>query len=166
MCVPLITQLLLLWEGWEPVIQVNHFSLVPIVSQTDSPKSVRNCCVIEISVVFFLCCHVALLCFSVGVGAFMIGLSRITSIFTCLLSMMLVDVWAGSYLFLFYWEMHLYIRITMLFRFFLRKVWNYNSTVHVCEIQKINNSGKIDRHNLLFSIHVLLVKCSVLQKIN
>ena len=34
------------WEGW-PVDQVNHTSLVDVVTPTDRPKSVRNRCLIE-----------------------------------------------------------------------------------------------------------------------
>ena len=35
------------WEGG-PVNQVNHTSLVTVVTPTDRPKSVRNCCLIEL----------------------------------------------------------------------------------------------------------------------
>ena len=49
------------------------------VTPTDRPKSVCNRCVIEV-LVAFLCCHVAFLNFSVGVGAFVIGLSQISSL--------------------------------------------------------------------------------------
>ena len=31
-----------------PLNQVNHTSLVAVVTPTDRPKSVRNCCVIEL----------------------------------------------------------------------------------------------------------------------
>ena len=47
-----------------PVNQVNHTSWVAVVTPTDCPKSVRNCCVIDLF--FFwrcLCCHFALLTF-------------------------------------------------------------------------------------------------------
>ena len=64
------------------VNQVNHTSWVAAVTPTDSPKSVRNRCVIELFVALF----VLSLCpfdISVGVGAFVIGLSQIFSIFFC-----------------------------------------------------------------------------------
>ena len=52
-----------------------------IVTPTDRPKSVRNGCVIEFcSGVFVL--SVCFLDFSVGVGAFVIGLSQISSFFS------------------------------------------------------------------------------------
>ena len=35
------------WEGG-PVNQVNHTSWVAVVTPTDRPKSVRNCCLIEL----------------------------------------------------------------------------------------------------------------------
>ena len=62
-----------------PVNQVNHTSWVAVVTPTDRPKSVRNHCLIELfcGVFFFLS-----LCpfdISVGVGAFIIGLSQISS---------------------------------------------------------------------------------------
>ena len=54
----------------------NHTTVV--VTPTDSPKSVRDSCVIDVLVAFFLCCHVAL-----GfVAAFVIGLSQISSFFS------------------------------------------------------------------------------------
>ena len=53
-----------------------------IVTQTDSPKSVRNRFVIEV-LVGFVCCHVAFWGFSVGVGAIVIGLSQISSFVSC-----------------------------------------------------------------------------------
>ena len=52
-----------------------------VVTPTDRPKSVRNRCVVELFVVLFvlsLCsCDI-----SVGVGAFVIGLSQISSFFS------------------------------------------------------------------------------------
>ena len=60
---------------------VNHTSWVAVVTPTDRPKSVRNRCVIELFVAFF----VLSLCpfdISVGVGAFVIGLSQISSFFS------------------------------------------------------------------------------------
>ena len=65
------------WEGG-PVNQVNHTSWVAVVTPTDRPTSVRNCCLIELFVALF----VLSLCpfdISVGVGAFVIGLGHISS---------------------------------------------------------------------------------------
>ena len=61
-----------------PVNQVNHTSWVAVVTPTDRPKSVRNRCLFELFVALF----VLSLCpfdISVGVGAFVIGLSQISS---------------------------------------------------------------------------------------
>ena len=63
-----------------PVKPVNHTSWVAVVTPTDRPKSVRNRCLIELFVALF----VLSLCpfdISVGVGAFVIGLSQISSFF-------------------------------------------------------------------------------------
>ena len=77
-CALLITQLWLLVGRLEPV---NHTSLVAIVTSTDRPKSVRNRCVIEgFGGVFVL--SRCFLDFSVGVGAFVIGLSEISFFFS------------------------------------------------------------------------------------
>ena len=68
-----------------PVNQVNHISWVTVVTQTDRPKSVCNHYVIELFVALF----VLSLCtfdISVGVGAFVIGLSQISSFSFYLLS--------------------------------------------------------------------------------
>ena len=70
------------WEGWDPVNWFNHTGWV---TPTDRPKSVRNRYVIKV-LVAFLCCHVAF-GFSVGVGAFVIGLSQISSFFPCILQL-------------------------------------------------------------------------------
>ena len=59
---------------------VNHTSWVAVVTQTDNPKSIRNRCVIELFVALF----VLLFCpfgIAAGVGAFVIGLSQISSFF-------------------------------------------------------------------------------------
>ena len=48
MCALLITRLLRLVEGWDPVNGLNHTSWVSAVTPTDHPKSVRNRCVIEV----------------------------------------------------------------------------------------------------------------------
>ena len=62
-----------------PVKLVNHTSWVAIVTPTDRPKSVRNCCVIEL---FGNVSHLLLSFFpfdiSAGVGAFVIGLNQIS----------------------------------------------------------------------------------------
>ena len=61
---------------------VNHTSWVAVVTPTDRPKSVRNRCLIEL---FFVALFVLSLCpfdISVGVGAFVIGLSQISSFFS------------------------------------------------------------------------------------
>ena len=47
MCVLLITRCCREWEGG-PVNQVNYTSWVAVVTPTDRPKSVRNCCLIEL----------------------------------------------------------------------------------------------------------------------
>ena len=57
-----------------------HISLMAVVTPTDHPKSVPNRCVIQL-LMAFLCCDVAL-DFSVGVGAFVIGLSQISFFFS------------------------------------------------------------------------------------
>ena len=41
-------------QGWDPVNRFNHTSWVAIVTPTDRPKSVRNRCVIEILVPFYV----------------------------------------------------------------------------------------------------------------
>ena len=64
-----------------PVNQINQTSWIALVNPTDHPKSVRNRCVIELFVALF----VLSLCpfdISVGVGAFVIGLSQISSCVT------------------------------------------------------------------------------------
>ena len=68
-------------EGLDPVNRFNHTSWEAIVTPTDRPKSVRNRCVIEVFGGVFVLSR----CFldsSVGVGAFVIGLSQITSFFS------------------------------------------------------------------------------------
>ena len=52
-----------------------------IVAHTDRPKSVRNRCVIEVFGGVFVLSR-CFLDFSVGVGAFVIGLSQISSFFS------------------------------------------------------------------------------------
>ena len=60
------------------VNQVNHTSWEAVVTPTDRPKSVRNRCVIELLIVLSLCPFDI----SVGVWAFVIGLSQISSFFS------------------------------------------------------------------------------------
>ena len=69
------------WEGWDPVNLFNYTSRMAIVTQTDRPNSVRNRCVIEVfgGVFVLSCCFLG---FSVGVGAFVIGLSHIRRYFS------------------------------------------------------------------------------------
>ena len=64
-----------------PVKRVNHTSWVVVVTPTDRPKSVRNHCVIELFVALFV---LSLCPFDVfaGVGAFVIELSQISSLFS------------------------------------------------------------------------------------
>ena len=51
-----------------------------VVTTTKRPKSVRNCCVIEVLVAFLWCQSVVEL--SVGIVAFVIGLSHISFFFS------------------------------------------------------------------------------------
>ena len=77
MCVLLITRLLRGVGRWARK-PVNHTSWVAVVTPTDRPKSVRNCCLMELFVALF----VLLFCpfyISVGIGAFVIGLGQISS---------------------------------------------------------------------------------------
>ena len=81
MCVLLITRLLRGVGRWARK-PVNHTSWEAVVTPTDRPKSVRNCCLIELFVALF----VLSLCpfdISVGVGAFVIGLGQISSFLSC-----------------------------------------------------------------------------------
>ena len=59
----------------------NHISWVTAVSPTDRTKSVRNRCVIEVFGGVFMLSR-CFLDFSVSVGAFIIGLSQISSFFS------------------------------------------------------------------------------------
>ena len=60
---------------------VNHTSWVTAVTPTDCPKSVRNRFVIEVLVAFFMLSR-CFLDFSVGIEAFVIRLSQISSVFS------------------------------------------------------------------------------------
>ena len=60
---------------------VNHTSWMAVVSPTDRPKSVRNRCVIELFAALFVL-SLCPLDISAGLGAFVIGLSQISSFFS------------------------------------------------------------------------------------
>ena len=68
------------WESWARK-PVNHTSWVTVVTPTDRPKSVRNCCVIEFFVTFLV---LSLCPFDIFAdeGAFVIGSSQISSFFS------------------------------------------------------------------------------------
>ena len=69
------------WEGWALVNRFIPISWMAVITPTDRPKSVLNCYVIEVfSGVFVLSC--CFLDYSVGVGAFVIRLSQISSLFS------------------------------------------------------------------------------------
>ena len=80
MCVLSITRLLRLVGRLGTRKPVNHTSWMTVVTPTDRPKSVRNCCVIEV----FGGVFVLSFCFdfSVGIGVFIIGLSQISFFFS------------------------------------------------------------------------------------
>ena len=80
MRVPLTTQLLRLVGMLDPVNRFNYTSWMAVVSRTDRPKSVCNCCVIE---VFGGVSALSLdFLFSDIIGVFVIRLSQISSFFT------------------------------------------------------------------------------------
>ena len=79
MCVRLITRLLQLVGRLNTSKQVYHTSLMVVATQTDRPKSVRNCCVIGV-LLPFVCCQFAV-GVSVGIGTFVIALSQISFFF-------------------------------------------------------------------------------------
>ena len=81
MCVLLITQLLRLVRRLGSRKLFNLTSWMAI-TPTDRPKSVRNRCVIEVFGGVFVLSR-CFLGFSVGEGAFVIGLSQISSFFSC-----------------------------------------------------------------------------------
>ena len=80
MCVLLITRLLLL-VGRLDGYRFNHTSWMDVVTPTDRPKSVHNCCVIDVFVASYKYCPLVVE-FSVGIGAFVIGLSQISFFFS------------------------------------------------------------------------------------
>ena len=65
-----------------PVNQVNHTSWVAVVTQTDRHKSVRNRCVIELFCDVVCVVTLPFWHFCFDVGAFVIGLSQISSLFS------------------------------------------------------------------------------------
>ena len=67
-----------------PVNHVNHTSWEAVVTPSDRPKAVRNRYLIELFVALFVLSHCPF-DISVGVGAFVIGLSQISSLFPKLL---------------------------------------------------------------------------------
>ena len=67
------------WEGWDSVNRFNHTSWVAIVTPPDRPKSVRNRSVIEVNGGGVIMLSRCLLYLYVGVGAFVIRLSQISS---------------------------------------------------------------------------------------
>ena len=69
------------WDGWARK-PVNHASWVAVVTPTDRPKSVRNRCVIEHFLVTLFVLSLCPFWRFVGVGAFVIGLSHISSFFS------------------------------------------------------------------------------------
>ena len=78
MCVLLITRLLRL------VGRLGSRKPVGLlVTPTDRPKSVRNCCVIEVFGGVCVCCPLVFE-FSVGIGVFVIGLGQISFFFSLL----------------------------------------------------------------------------------
>ena len=64
----------------DPVNRLNHSSWMAVVASTHRPKSVRNRCVIEDFCYVFVLVRFFFY-FSVGVGAFFIGLSQISDFF-------------------------------------------------------------------------------------
>ena len=70
------------------VNRFNHTSGVTAVTPTDRPKSVSNHCVIKVLMAFFMLSG-CFLDFSVGVGAFVIGLSQMSSFFFYMIEILL-----------------------------------------------------------------------------
>ena len=71
-----------LWEGWNPEYRFHPTSWVDVATPIEQPKSLRNRCVIDIFGSAF-CFELSrcFLNFSMGVLAFVKGLSRIVSFF-------------------------------------------------------------------------------------
>ena len=77
------------WEGWDPVNWFNHTNGVAFFTPTYR-KSVRNCCVIEVFGGVFVLSR-CFMYFPVGVEAFVIGLSQISSFFSLVIVLVLLD---------------------------------------------------------------------------
>ena len=67
-----------LWEGWDPINKFNHIHWVTASTPTDSTKSVCNRYVIEVAGGGCVC----VVFFSLGIVAFVIGLSCITCFYS------------------------------------------------------------------------------------
>ena len=92
MYVLLITRLLRLVGRWARK-PVNNTSWVAAATLTDRPKSVCNCCLIEFFVALFVL-SLSPFDISVGVGAFVIGLSQISSFLSLYLHLFSAAVWS------------------------------------------------------------------------
>ena len=68
---------------------------VAVITPTDRPKSVQNFCVIKVSDGVFVLSHY-FLDFSVGEGAFIIGLSQISSLFSYIQKMGTFVYWCDN----------------------------------------------------------------------
>ena len=75
MCVPRLHSFSGKWEGCDSAHRFNHTSCVAVVTRTDRPTSVHNCCVIEVLGYVFVLSRWFFFNFVVVVGAFVIGLS-------------------------------------------------------------------------------------------
>ena len=109
------------WEGWVPINRFNHTSLRAVVTQTDRPKSERNCCVFEVLVAFL--CGQLVVEFSVGIGVFVMGLNQISFFFSLYT---LNQLKCNTYIFRYISNMDLSIKIcfrqTIVFFIFYRKI--------------------------------------------
>ena len=68
--------------SWDPVNRFNHTSWMVVVTATDRPKSVHNRCEFEVFFFLALLCYQFSVEFSVGIGAFVIGLNQISFFFS------------------------------------------------------------------------------------
>ena len=84
-------------EGWDHVNRFNHTSCIAVVTQTDHPKSVRKCCVIEDVVGFLMLSFVLTFEFSVGRRSFVIGLSQISFLYSKLAVFRFVALRMGGF---------------------------------------------------------------------
>ena len=78
--------------GWDAVNRFDQTSWVDFITPTDYPKPVRNRCVIEVFCGVFVL-SLCFLEFSVGVRAFVIGLSQISSFLYARLQTGRIMVW-------------------------------------------------------------------------